>query len=173
MRTVNRIASALLALVLIAGGLLVVVQTVSALVDRPWPIPTDWRRELGDVALSERRVLAICIAIGVVGLIVLIAELMPRRQARLPATMNGTTWWVSRRSAERRSANAAAVGGSVAHPRADVSGNAQRWRVRVRAEAPPHRYEAVERSVREELRALGAPDEITVATSLKQKGRVA
>ncbi len=172
MRTVNRIASAMLALVLIAGGLLVVVQTVSALVDRPWPIPTNWRRELGDVALSDRRVLAICIAIAVVGLVVLIAELMPRRQARLPAVMNGTTWWVSRRSAERRSAHAAAVGG-VAHPRADLSGNAKRWRIRVRAEAPPHRYEAVERSVREELRALGAPDEVTVATSLKQRGRVA
>ena len=172
MRTVNRIASALLALVLIAGGLLV-VYTVSALVDRPWPIPTNWRRELGDVAVSDRRVLAICIAIAVVGLVVLIAELIPRRQARLPAAMNGTTWWVSRRSAERRSAHAAAVGGGVAHPRADLSGNAERWRIRVRAEAPPHRYEAVERSVREELRALGAPDEVTVATSLKQRGRVA
>jgi hypothetical protein len=118
-------------------------------------------------------VLAICIAIGVLGLIVLIAELMPRRQARLPAPMNGTTWWVSRRSAERRSAHAAAVGGGASHPRTDVWGNSQRWRVRVRAEAPPHRYEVVERSVREELRALGAPGEVAVTTSLKQRGRVA
>lgn len=178
MRIVNRIASTILALVLIAGGLLIVVQTIGALASRPWPIPASWRATLQSTTISDRTVLVTSIVVGLVGLIAFVAQLLPRRQQRLPAAVEGTavdapTWWVSRRSVERRSSDAAAQGAGVQHARVMVRGRPQQWQVRISGEAAPHHYDAAEQSVRDELAALGAPPDVTVSRSLRTLGRVA
>jgi hypothetical protein len=171
-RIVNRLAAILLALVLLAIGLYAVVQTVSGLLGRPWPVTLAGRGALANIHLSDRRVLVTSIVVGLVGLVMLVAQLVPRPRRRLPAAAIGPDWWVRRRSVERRSAVAAAVGGGAQHSKASVDGDANRWKVRVTGEAPPDRQPAVERAVRTELATLGAPPDVTVTASLRQPGRV-
>jgi hypothetical protein len=171
-RVVNRLAAVLLAVVLLAIGLFAVVQTVSGLLGRPWPVTRAERDALAGVPLSDRRVLVTSIVVGAVGLVTLVAQLIPRPRRRLPAASVGPGWWVRRQSVERRSATAAAAVGGAQHPRASVNGNATRWKVRVTGEAPPDRQPAVERAVRTELAALGAPPDVTVTASFSQPGRV-
>lgn len=171
MRIVNRLASILLALVLLAAGLAILAQIVSASVDKPWPVPASWRRTLADLPLSDRRVLIASVVVAAVGLIALVAQLVPRRQRRLPVVGAGSSWWVSRRSVERRS-EAAALGGGARHTRAVAHGNPQQWQVRISGEAPPHRRADVEQSVRDELAILGAPQNVDLSLSLRQPGRV-
>lgn len=173
MPVANRIASALLGLVLLAGGLLIVVQTITAAFDRPWPIPEDWRDTLASTPWSDRAVLLTAVIVGLVGLVALIAQLVPRRQRRLPAETKGNIWWVSRRSVERRVARAAAFGGGARNPKAVVRGDSRQWRLRLSGDAPPHRHEAVERAARHELSAAGAPANVEVRMSLRQPKRVA
>jgi hypothetical protein len=171
-RVVNRLAAVLLALVLLAIGLLAVVQTVSGLLGRPWPVTSATRDALAGVPLSDQRVLVTSIVVGAVGLIMLVAQLIPRPRRRLPAASIGPGWWVRRGSVERRAALAAVTAGGAQHPRASVDGNASRWKVRVTGEAAPDRRPAVEQAVRTELAALGAPPDVTVSASLSQPGRV-
>jgi hypothetical protein len=169
-RVVNRLAAVLLALVLVAVGLFAVVQTVSGLLGRPWPVTLARREELATVELSDRRVLVTSIVVGLVGLIMLVAQLSPRRQQRLPVAV-GPDWWVRRRSVERRS-SAAGLGGGAQRARASVGGDATRWKVRVTGEAPADRKATVEQAVRSELATLGAPDEVAVTTALSRPGRL-
>lgn len=172
MRIINRLAAVLLAFVLIAAGLFAIVQTVSGLLGRPWPVSTSGRGQLGTVPLSDQRVLWTSIVVGLVGLIALAAQLIPRRQPRLPASV-GPDWWVRRRSVEQRSTAAAEFAGGVHHPRLSVVGaEGGRWRVRLTGEAPADRRSAVEESVRHELTSLGAPADVTVSATLSQPGRV-
>jgi hypothetical protein len=171
MRVVNRLAAVLLAFVLVVVGLFAIVQTVSGLLGRPWPVSASGRGQLAGVALSDHRVLWTSIVVGLVGLIALVAQLIPRRQRRLRAAV-APDWWVRRRSIERRSTAAAGFAGGVHHPRVAVGGDGGRWRVRLTGEAPADRRAAVEESVRHELASLGAPADVTVNTSLSQPGRV-
>jgi hypothetical protein len=173
-RIVNRVAAALLALVLIAGGLLVVVQTVSALVGQGWPIPESWWTTLSSMAVSDRRVLITSMIAALVGLIALIPQFVRRRPRRLPATRpDGEIWWLSRRSVERRSADAATYRAGVQHAKVTVRGQPDHWQVRLSGDAAPHHFDAAEQSVRDELASVGAPTDVRVSRSLRRLGRVA
>jgi len=117
-------------------------------------------------------VLVTSIVVGLVGLVMLVAQLIPRPRRRLPAIAVGPGWWVRRRSIERRSTAAAVLAGGAQHSKASVDGDANRWKVRVTGEAPLDRQPAVEQAVRAELATLGAPPDVAVTASLRQPGRV-
>lgn len=172
MREVNRVASAILAMVLIIAGALVVVQTVSALIDRPWPIERSWYDRLATTPWSDRAVLVTALIVGAIGLLALVAQFLPRRQRYLPADANGSLWWVSRRSLERRAAHAAQFRGGAQHTKVSIQGDARRWRVRLRGDAPPHRRDGVVQAVRQELVNAGAPS-LEFSLALRQPKRVA
>jgi|tagenome__1003787_1003787.scaffolds.fasta_scaffold19667136_2 hypothetical protein len=86
MRLINRLLAALLALALFVLGVLVVVEVIAqrlgnepAIVD--WPQIYNWASQ---TAWTQGSVRVTCIILAVVGLILLLAELKPRRLKRLP-----------------------------------------------------------------------------------------
>jgi len=66
MRVLNRIAGALLGLVLLAAGLAVVVGAVLVLTGRrPWPLPLDrWFARLAQTSVGDPQVFWTCSASG-------------------------------------------------------------------------------------------------------------
>src|SRR4051794_17018866 len=112
MRRVNRIASGVLGVLLIAAGLLTVLEMVLIVAGRPpvWLPLQRWYDTLGVTALSDRGVLVTAVVVALVGLGILVAELLPRRPDRVLAGGEaGAPWWVSRRSVQRRTAIAAGL----------------------------------------------------------------
>src|SRR4051794_12292744 len=103
MRVVNRLAGVLLALLLIAVGVLVVAQTVLFLAGRPpWLLPLEsWRDGLSRTELADRRVLATSIVMLVAGLGLLLFQLRRTAPTRLRAAPQDgadpkrhADWWL-------------------------------------------------------------------------------
>jgi hypothetical protein len=97
------------------------------------------------------------------------------QSAGLPAgrTDEGAPWWVTRRSVQRRTATAAGSVHGVARAHTAVRGRPSQWRVRVRADGPTDRLDAVRRAIRSELDRLDAPSDTAVEVSLRPtRGRV-
>jgi hypothetical protein len=173
MRIFNRIASLLLSLVLIVGGLLIAVEAVLAALHRgPWLLPVRrWHDILAGTRLADPSALAVAATLGAVGLVLLIAEVWPWRPYRLaarPATVDDRTqWWVLRRPAERRLADAAAGVPGVNAARVRLRGRRQ-WKVNVRAEARDDIRADIEEAVEAELARLAAPAPARVRLRLRR-----
>jgi Family of unknown function (DUF6286) len=175
MWAVNRIATGLLGLVLLAGGLLVALEVALVAGGLDPLLPLDaWRRELTTTPLSDRRVLVTSVVVGVLGLLVLVAQLRPWPPRRvLIGEPDGTEWWVFRRSVERSIEAAANAVTGVAGARAAVRGPERRWRLRMSAQASPERLDAIQRAIRAELQRLSAPEDVPVGVRLRAPRRVA
>lgn len=148
MRVANRILCAVLALALLAGGLVVAVEIVLAgLGRRPWLVPHDgWRNWATVTTWSARSARVLFAALVVVGLALLALELWRRRPPALPlASATGdVAAELDRRSMERWLADRvervegvsgaqAEAGAKVVHVRADsVGGDAGVVEQRVR-----------------------------------------
>jgi len=174
MRRVNRIASGVLGVLLIAAGLLAVLEMVLILVGRsPWWLPLRrWYDTVGMTALSNRGVLVTAVVVGLVGLGILVAEVWPRRPDRvLAGGESGAPWWVSRRSVQRRTAIAAGLVPGVERAHVDVRGRPQAWRLRLRAQGEPGQREDVQRAVRGELDRLNVAAGTTVDVVLHKPNR--
>jgi hypothetical protein len=177
MRIFNRVISLLLSLVLLLAGLLIAVEAVLAAFHRaPWLLPLRrWHDLLASTRLADPPTRAVAAVLGTVGLLLLIAELWPRRPYRLrarPATADEKTqWWVLRRPAERRLADAAARVSGVNSARARLRGR-RLWKVDVRAEARDDRRADIEEAVKAELARLAAPAPARVRLRLRRPRRV-
>ena len=177
MRGLNRIASALLGLVLILAGLFVVlVMSLIAAGKSPGWLPLDrtyaW---LMRTNFTSHAVLITSIVVGVVGLLLLLVELRPWKPDRLLAGggADGTPWWLSRRSVERRTATMAAAVPGVNNARAKAGGRPQRWHLRIHAEGLSDKREEVNRAVGEELARLDVDERTPVDVVLRHPpGRV-
>jgi hypothetical protein len=174
MWAVNRVASSVLGIVLLVGGLLAAIEAAVLAAGRsPWLVPLDrWHATLSSMALSDSRVLGASIVVGVIGLAVLALELRPWPPQRLLTGDAGDPWWVARRSVEQRTAAAATGVTGVHHARADVRGNERRWWLRMRAEANPEYRDEVVGAVRRELDRLAVPQDIAVKVALRPPRRV-
>ncbi len=176
MRAVNRVLSLLLGLVLLAGGLLVVVEAVLAAIGQDsWLVPADrWYEALTDTRLGDRVVLLTALAVGLLGVVILVVELRRWRPDRLPVQVDAAEghWWVQRRGAERRLAAAAEEVSGVVGAQARVSSRGGPWRVKLRAEAREDSREAVAQSAREALERLGAPPGSSVRLRVAEPKRV-
>jgi Family of unknown function (DUF6286) len=179
MRGINRVASALLGLVLIAFGLLVALETAwVAAGSAPLWLPLDrWYANLMHRTLGSVGFLVTAIVVGVIGLIILVLEVLPRKPDRVvtgqdeAAGRRDGRWWLRRRSVERRAATMAAAVTGVNHARAQVLGRPQRWHLRLAATGLSERRDAVNRAVREELQRLDVDDRIEVQVDLRKPGR--
>jgi hypothetical protein len=171
MRGVNRAAAALFGLALIGLGLLVVLETGLVAAGRAalW-FPLDrWHATLTRTSLVSRGFLVAAIVVGVIGVLILVAELWPRRPDRLIAAHG--PWWLRRRSVERRTATMAAAVPGIDHARAHARGRPGRWRLVLAADGASDKTDVVNRAVRDEMRRLDIDDRTEVRVALHKPAR--
>ncbi|TDB72098.1 hypothetical protein E1264_42090 [Actinomadura sp. KC216] len=140
----------LVALLLTAAGTLTAIEVISALFDRPARVfPYDWAK---DVAWDDPAALAISGGLALVGLLCLLAALLPGKSrivplhGRDPNLMMG----VSRRGLKAAVAAAAEDAPGVSRARRV---RLRRRRVKVVAETPVHAPEDLDKGVEEAVRA--------------------
>ncbi|WBB69009.1 DUF6286 domain-containing protein [Micromonospora sp. WMMD812] len=156
MRTANRLATLLLATALLGAGALVVVEGLLAVAGRA-PLLVDrarWARALGATRWDDPAVRASAVALILVGLAVLAAELRRWSPRRLDA---GEGWHLHRRSVERRLAVAVRSVPGVRRARVRIRRRGAEWRPRVVATGDPAARPEVEFAVHQELHRLAAP----------------
>jgi hypothetical protein len=172
MRVLNRVAGLVLALALLAGGLLAAVEAVLVGLDRP-PVLVDrqgWYQTLTSTRFADRGFLAVAAGVALLGLLVLALQLHRWRPTRLPVP-DAEGWYVQRRSAERLLAGAAASQPGVDTATVRLHARHGTWRPSVSAVGDPAAEDRVAAAVRAELvRLAGSSDGIEV--NLVRKRRV-
>ena len=158
MRVVNRLASLLLAIVLLGGGLLLAAEAAAVALDRPSLLidRTGWFNTLTGTTVGDPVVLAIAIAVGVLGLLILLAQLRRWTPDRVAMSL-ADGWHLHRRSVEHRLADAADRVPGVTDAKVRVRRRGNSWRSRVRAVGDPSARPRVESAIRQELARLAAP----------------
>jgi hypothetical protein len=104
-RTTNRIVSALLALALTVGGVVVAIEVVLAALDRePWLLPHDgWYRSMRETSWEDRSARLAFLALAAAGLALVLLEVARRRAPALPMAprSDGARTDLDRRGLER------------------------------------------------------------------------
>ena len=174
MRAFNRVLSVLFGLTLLAGGLLVVVEMVTGLVDAPWPLAVDqWADSLQQSRFSDTAAKTGFLVAAAVGLVLLVAEARPWPKRSLALTGDGQrSWWLNRRSAERHLGRLIRSGTSATAAKVRLKARPRRWAVRVAATAAPKARPGIEARTREFLARLGAPDGSSVRVRIARRRRV-
>ncbi|MET7876517.1 DUF6286 domain-containing protein [Micromonospora profundi] len=174
MRTVNRVASLLLAAALLLGGALLAVQALLVSLHRPALVldRTGWYDTLTATRLRDPTVRAVAGAAVLLGLAILVAQLRRWTPVRLRLD-DADSWHLHRRSVERRLADVAGAVPGVRRARVQVRRRDGRWRPRVRATGDPAARTEVEYAVRQELRRLAAPPTDRIEVRLPPRGRPA
>lgn len=169
MRVANRIATGLLGLALLIGGVLLVVETALAAAGRqPWLVPRDrWHAALSTTTFANPLVLVICILLALLGLSILVVELRPWPPQRVPVA---DSWSLTRRSVENCVAAAVSALPGVERVRARVRGRRGR-RLRLRTHALPERREAIEQAALAELNAMGVQAKVRVMLQRRLRAR--
>jgi uncharacterized protein DUF6286 len=181
MRTFNRIASLVLGLALIAGGLLIAVESLLAVYRLgPWLAPVNrWNEALAGTRLADRPIMLVAVVLTLAGLALFLAELRPWPPHRLPAHPTDATtvptvptgWWLLRRPAERLLTREVTGLPGVNTARVRLYGRDQ-WTVTVLAEAREESRAEIEKTIDAELAALGAPAPARVRLRLRTPRRV-
>jgi len=170
MTVVNRILAALLALVLLLGGLLAASEIVLAQLGRPpWLVPhPQWSAWLGQRTLTDGPMRAAMAGLAVVGLLLMIAALRRGRphDLTLPSDIEGVQVTVSRRGIERSLRETGSRVGGVRS--VDVS--ARRRTVKVRAHTAPRSdgqlQQQLSDAVAAKIRELGLADTLRPRVSI-------
>jgi hypothetical protein len=176
MRAVNRIAAGVLGVVLVVVGMVGTAELAFVAAGRPaWPPWLDeWLGRWRTTSIGDRRVLGLAIGAGLVGLLVVVAQVRRWRPDRVPVgDARQGVWWLSRRGVERRTAATVDALLGVHKARTDIRGGGRHWRIRLRAQATPDAEEPVERALRAELRRMDLPEEAPVEVALRPPRRVA
>ena len=163
MRRFNRIASTLLGVALIVGGLLAATQTLAVLIagtglllDLP-----GWHAALTSTSFADPVVLFWSALATTAGLTLLVAELLRWRPWRVAVPGTGG-WHLERAALEQRLTAAARAVPGVRRARVRLHHEAAGWRPRLRIECDREVRPAAEAAVRHELGWLTAPDHITL-----------
>ncbi|GAB2954269.1 hypothetical protein GCM10027280_48300 [Micromonospora polyrhachis] len=173
MRLFNRLASLLLALALLVGGLLIVAETILAGWDRAPAVidRTGWYDGLTGTRLDDSRTQAVAIGVTALGLLILLSQLRRWTPERLSVTL-GDQWHLHRRSVERRLAGVAGEVPGVTSASARIRRRGRGWQPRIRVVGDPSVRPAVEQAVRRELDRIAAPQTAAVDVDLARGGRV-
>ena len=174
MHVLNRILAMLLALALLLGGLLAVVEIVLALLGRPpWLAPHPaWSSWLSEQTFATGVVRAVLIASVVLGLLLLVAALRRGRPGSLalPSGSEGVRVTASRRGIERTVSRAAQRADGVRSARV----RAGRRKVRVTAvtglREPGDLRQRVADAVDERLGELGLTGTVRSKVTVSRKG---
>jgi hypothetical protein len=141
MRVVNRLLAAVVAILVIAAAFVVVVEVVVAQVAKrdPWIVPYDQWLESAqqNTWAGSDAVLQLALALLLVGAVLLVLQLVPRRPTSLPLEVGGRSEvQVQRRSLERSLVRAAERLDAVEKASVDLGEN------RVQVRATTHRRQA-------------------------------
>ena len=174
MQVLNRVLSTLLALVLLLGGLLAVVEIVLAALGRPhWLVPHEqWSSWLAEQTFASAVVRAVLVGLAVLGLLLLGAALRRGRPGALalPTRTDRVRVTASRRGVERTLARAARRPAGVRSARV----RAGRRRVRVTAttalRSPGDLRRQVTAAVDERLDELGLAGTVRSTVTVSQEG---
>ncbi len=151
LRLANRVLCAVLALLLLVGGLVVAAEIVLAGIGRgPWLVPyADWRRWAATTAWSERSARLVFAGLVLAGLALLMLELWRRRPSSLPLVpvAGGVAADIDRRDVERWLVDRVDRIEGVTQAQADVGAKV----VRVRAGSVGGDIRAIEQRTRETL----------------------
>ncbi|WP_433121212.1 Asp23/Gls24 family envelope stress response protein [Micromonospora sp. CA-246542] len=158
MATVNRVASFLLGVALLAGGALLAAQALLVTLDVPTPplVRPGWYEALTSTHWADPGVRAAAGAAVLLGLVVLAAQLRRWTPVRLRVDERDG-WHLRRRCVERRLTEAVDTVPGVRRTRARVRRHSDRWRPRLHATGDPAARAEVEFAVRQELRRLARP----------------
>jgi hypothetical protein len=154
----NRFLALILGAAILAGGLLVMLEAIWAWTGSGfvWIPGHEWLRSFKTTEWSDNLVIAISIGVAIIGLILLLAEVRPRRRRLAPFGTDHDSWWLLRRSTEgyldRRLETA--VPTSPIKTRLNPKG---RWRLKVTARAAVSTRPALEAAARTEMERLHAP----------------
>jgi hypothetical protein len=160
-RLINRLAAILLALTLLGGGALVIIEVFAVALHRPGLVVDheSWYRALTTTRLRDPWVRTGIVTAGVLGLLILVGQTVRWKPERLPTRL-ADGWHLQRRSVERHLAGTADSVPGVAFASVMVRREGGGWRTRVRAVGEASLGTAVENAVRRELARLGAdPDD--------------
>ncbi|MEU7918488.1 hypothetical protein [Micromonospora zamorensis] len=157
MRTINRAATVLLAVALLAGGVLLAVQALLVALGRPASLlaRTGWYDALTSTRWHDPEVRAVAGGAVLLGLVILAAQLRRWTPVRLRIDERDG-WHLRRRCLERRLTEAAATVPGVRQARVRIRRHGDQWRPRVRATGDPAARAEVEFAVRQELRQLAS-----------------
>ncbi|TQJ22771.1 putative alkaline shock family protein YloU [Micromonospora sp. A202] len=155
MPTINRAATVLLAVALLAGGVLLAVQALLVTLGRPASLlaRTGWYDALTSTRWHDPEVRAVAGGTVLLGLVILAAQLRRWTPARLRIDERDG-WHLRRRCLERRLTEAAATVPGVRQARVRIRRDGDQWRPRVRATGDPAARSEVEFAVSQELRQL-------------------
>ncbi|MFE9693808.1 hypothetical protein [Micromonospora sp. NPDC005806] len=156
MRTVNRIATLLLAVALLVGGVLVAVGALLAALGRAGPLVHRWYATVTATRWQDAPVRAVAASLTLLGVVVLVAELRRWRPTRLRLA-GDDGWHLHRRSVERRLAWTVRSVPSIRRARVRLRRRGDAWRHRVTATGDPAARADVEFALRRELDRLAAP----------------
>ncbi|SCG67978.1 hypothetical protein [Micromonospora inositola] len=172
MRTVNRVATLLLAVALLAGGILVAVEASLAALGRPGLLLPRGHAALTGTRWQDAPARTVAAAVTLIGLVVLAAQLRRWQPTRL--RLDGDDGWhLHRRSVERRLARAVRSVPSVRRARVRIRRRGDAWRPRVTATGDPAARSDVEFAVHRELDRLAAPTRGRVEVRLVPARRAA
>lgn len=155
---VNRLLALVVGAAVAAGGLLVIIEAIWAWTGSGfvWIPGQEWLTSFKTTTWSDNLPIAISIGVAVIGFILVLAELRPRRPRVAPFESDRDTWLLLRRSTEgylnRRLERA--VPTSPIRTRINPRGP---WRVRVTARAAASTRPALDAAVKAELERLHAP----------------
>jgi hypothetical protein len=170
---VTRVVSALLALALLVGAVLAVVEMVAAALDRaPVTIPhPEWTSWLRTHSWNDGIVKAALGGLVVLGLLLLLLALRRGKPATLPlrSRTDGVEVTASRRSVEKSLAAAAARTNGVTKASASVSRRTARVEARTVARSDPTIRPEVESLVRGRLDSLGTKRRMRTRVVLSTK----
>jgi hypothetical protein len=156
----NRLFAFLFGVALAGAGVVVVVEAVSIGTNSGfvWIPGASWLSSFERTAWSSTLVIGVSAAVAFVCLILLIAELRPRRKRFAPFSTDTGTWVLLRRSTEihlQRRLSPAVESNPV---KVRLTATDRRWRVKIVARSAVSTKAVLETTVAAELRRLHSPD---------------
>jgi hypothetical protein len=173
MRVFNRLFLLVLGVGLAAGGVLVVVEASWAWAGSwlAWA-PGQWLSTFKATPWSATIVVAISIAVAVVGLVLVLAELRPQRKRHASFATDSGDWLLLRRSTEAHLQRRLAAQVPADGVKVRLMPRTLRWRLKVRAQAASATKPALRSAARDELGRLHAPGSSTVEVTTSGAKRV-
>jgi hypothetical protein len=155
----NRLVALVVGAVLIAGGALVVVEAVWAWTGSGfvWIPGQAWLTSFKTTPWSYNVAIAISIGVAIVGFLLLVIEVRPRRNRVAHYQTDHGTWLLLRRSTEAHLSRRLETAVPTSPIKTRLSPRSLRWRLTVTARAARSTRPALEAAARAELDRLHAP----------------
>lgn len=173
MRTlVNRLVVLVVGAALAAVGVVAIVEAVATGVGAGfvWFPGQAWLRTLETTSWANPTVLIVAIIVGVVGLLLLVIQLAPRRRRTAPVSAAPGRWHLARRSGERHLERLLAEEPSTSGVKVHLRPHHHTWTVAVRLRSGRAQPDALRQRVSDELGRLGAPGSPRIKIKAKSQG---